>query len=916
MPIANSLINSVADEPLAQFVLHDAEQEAALHELTQLVAQLTRAPIAFISFIDREHQHIVSSVGFTAREIPRSHSLCETALQHPDVFVVLDASRDERFLAHPFVTGEPHARFYAGTAIRDANDTPIGLICAIDTVARDAFPPELAQLLRVISRQVMTQLGLRMHTKKLAEREQLLSAIFDAETECVKLIRPDGTLHFMSRSGLELIEASSLQAVQDMPVFDLVVPEARERIREVHLAALAGSIGTAEYQIVSLKGTRHWMEMRIAPIRNHAGVITGTLGVSRDMTVQIEAQASLRASEAQLAAAQARAHLGSWEVDFATGNTVWSAEMWRLHYLPQRGQAPDIDEYVQCVHPDDRAAFAALLRQSPDATEPAHFEYRTAPALGPMRYLAATVTVLRDDARRSVGQAGTALDITERKRADRRLRRLTESNAQGVLYWTVDGAVTYANDAFLGLVGYTREEMERGELRWTDITPAEHVANDQHALRELAATGLCTPYEKEYLRKDGGRVPVLLGAACFEDQPTEGVSFVLDLTEHKKLERHYLRAQRLESIGTLAGGIAHDLNNVLAPIMLAMELLRPELTSADSLSLLDHISESAERGANMVRQLLTFARGLEGKKLDVDMWTLVKSVQRIVDDTFLKSISMHTHVAPGLWTIHGDATQLHQLLLNLCVNARDAMPHGGTLRIRADNFVVDDAVLATHRELRHGSYVRVTVEDNGSGIPATIIDHVFDPFFSTKTVEKGTGLGLATSLAIAKSHGGYIYIDSGVGRGTTLAVYIPAKDAPITPTRLRPEAQFPQGRGELVLVVDDEDAIRHVTKSTLELFGYRALTAKNGNEAIQLFEQHQTEIALLLTDMMMSGLDGIETIRAIHRINPSLPVIATSGLDTPDRNGGIEALRVQHFLAKPFSVEQLLNALQSVFTRT
>ncbi len=273
---------------------------------------------------------------------------------------------------------------------------------------------------------------------------------------------------------------------------------------------------------------------------------------------------------------------------------------------------------------------------------------------------------------------GSGYDITERRQNEERFRRLFEANMLGVMFWSTRGEIHEANDAYLKIVGYSREDLVTGKVNWMEMTAPEYVERDEQALREVAATGVCQPFEKEFFRKDGSRVPVLVGGALLNESPEEGVSFVLDLTERKKLEQQFQRAQRMESIGTLAGGIAHDLNNVLSPIMMSLDLLQMKFTDPASKELIEMISGSAQHGADMVRQVLSFARGVEGRRMELQVSHLVRDIVKIANDTFLKSITLQPHLPQGLWTVLGDPTQLHQVLLNLCVNARDAMyPAGG-----------------------------------------------------------------------------------------------------------------------------------------------------------------------------------------------------------------------------------------------
>ncbi len=300
---------------------------------------------------------------------------------------------------------------------------------------------------------------------------------------------------------------------------------------------------------------------------------------------------------------------------------------------------------------------------------------------------------------------GVCTDITEQRRTEARFRRLVDSNVQGVFFWNTSGETTGANDAFLRMVGYTRDDLDAGRIRWAEMTPPELVEQDRRALSELAATGVCQPFEKEFIRRDGSRVPILAGPAMFEDNQNEGFCFVVDLSERKRLEQQFLRAQRVESIGTLAGGIAHDLNNILAPIMLSVGLLRSESDAPKTRAILKMVADSAQRGADMVGQVLSFARGLEGRKTEVQPKLLFKELEQIIKDTFPKNVQLRFSVPTDTWTLFGDPTQLHQILLNLCLNARDAMPDGGSLIISAANHILDEHCPKLDNQAKAGRYV-------------------------------------------------------------------------------------------------------------------------------------------------------------------------------------------------------------------
>lgn len=383
-----------------------------------------------------------------------------------------------------------------------------------------------------------------------------------------------------------------------------------------------------------------------------------------------------------------------------------------------------------------------------------------------------------------------------------------------------------------------------------------------------------------------------------------------DITQKKQLETQFFRAQRLESIGTLASGIAHDLNNVLAPILLTAQLLESQLSDERSKRLLPILVSNAKRGANLVKQVLSFTRGMEGDRTPLQIKHIIREIQQVIKETFPKTIEVSSHVSQNLWTVSGDATQLHQVLMNLCVNARDAIPGTGSLSISAENLLVDQNYVQMNIDAKVGAYVVISVADTGVGIAPEILDRIFEPFFTTKEVGKGTGLGLSTVLGIVKSHGGFVNVYSEVGKGSQFKIYIPAQQA--TETLEETEIDLPVGNGELILVVDDEGSIRDITKTSLESYNYNALTASDGIEAIALYAEYRDKISVVLTDMVMPTMDGVTTIRTLQKINPAVKIIAVSGLASSDKANLVFQMGVKAFLAKPYTAKQLLQTINNV----
>jgi PAS domain S-box-containing protein len=385
-----------------------------------------------------------------------------------------------------------------------------------------------------------------------------------------------------------------------------------------------------------------------------------------------------------------------------------------------------------------------------------------------------------------------------------------------------------------------------------------------------------------------------------------------DITEKKKLEAQFLRAQRMESIGTLAGGIAHDLNNVLTPVMLSVQMLNEKYTDEQSQKLLNILQKNTQRGADLIKQVLSFARGIEGERRAVQVGHLVSEIRKVAKETFPKSIEIKTDVSKDLWDIIGDATQLHQVLMNLCVNARDAMPDGGTLTISAKNVSIDEIYARMHIDARVGSYISISVSDTGTGIPPEIMDRIFDPFFTTKEQGKGTGLGLSTVLTIVKSHGGFIDVHSEVGIGTSFKVYLPSMAAAQNREEILTQPELQSGNGESILIVDDEASILDVTGDALEQSGYKVLTASDGVEAISLYVQNWEEIKVVLMDMMMPLMDGPACIHALRKINPNVKIVGVSGLTEKGRFEKNANIQMQAFLTKPYTSEILLKTICEV----
>jgi PAS domain S-box-containing protein len=533
-----------------------------------------------------------------------------------------------------------------------------------------------------------------------------------------------------------------------------------------------------------------------------------------------------------------------------------------------------------------------------------------------------SITSIRNAAGTITHYLAAVEDITARRQAEEERREqaaLLDIATDAIYVRTLDHIILYWNQGAERLYGWTRDEVLNRKstvLFSQDFRAIE--ASQKAMLQEGNWSG-----ERRHVSKAGKILTVFTRMTLVRDargQPHSIFSINTDITEKKQLETQFLRAQRLESLGALASGIAHDLNNVLAPIVMGAQLLRDTIQTDAGKRLVTTIESSARRGADIVKQVLTFARGIDGERVPLQPKHFLKDMATIAEETFPKNIVVDTDIAANLWPVIGDGTQLHQALMNLCVNARDAMPAGGTLTLRAANVMIDETFKITGDELtawmapdpKPGPKVCLSVIDTGMGIPAENLDKIFEPFFTTKAPGKGTGLGLSTVLGIARSHDGFVRIKTEEGKGTCFELYLPALPAAEVAVSHQGGVELPHGRGQLILVVDDESAVRDVTRRMLEKHDYKVLTAVEGGEAVGIFMQHHATIAAVVSDMVMPGMDGPTLVQLLKQIDPGVRIIGMSGLGDHFGANSHTPWGLPMFLTKPFTGEKLLIALREL----
>ena len=697
---------------------------------------------------------------------------------------------------------------------------------------------------------------------------------------------------------------------------DDIHPEDRAIAERALTDQLRGKKTDVDFRIVRPDGAIRWIREHASPVVDASGRVERIVGTMRDVTERRAIIDQLREGEERFRLLAKATYDAVWDWNLVT-ETVWWNEGYEQLFGHRHNEIDSPSKtWTDMIHPDDRdrviAGIDAIL--AGDAVDWAD-EYRFRRRDGTYVPVADRGEVLRDSAGKAVRMIGGMTDLTERKRAEEKLREqaaLLDQAKDAIIVRDLDHRILYWNKSAERYYGWTAADAigrSINELLYAD--PSAFLAATAQVLAQGEWNG-----EIEQFRRDGTPLIVEGRWTLLRDEkgrPKSVLAINTDVTERKKLEQQFLRAQRMESIGTLAGGIAHDLNNLLAPITMGVELLRRYEPNAKAKPIIDNIERSARRGSDLVKQVLSFARGVEGARVAMQVRHVVREIESIVENTFPKNIIVETYLPDALWLVTGDPTQLNQILLNLCVNARDAMPNGGTLTLRADNTDIDEQYAVMNRGVSPGRYVALSVTDTGIGMPREVIDRIFDPFFTTKEIGKGTGLGLSTVLGIVRSHGGFVNVYSEPGKGSTFKVYLPAQEGAAAGDPVQSEAEkFPRGNGELILIVDDEASILDITKQTLEAFGYRVITAEDGAQAIGQFALARDQVAVVLTDMMMPVMDGPSLIVALKRIDPQVRIIAASGLNANGNVAKAANVGVKHFLPKPYSADTLLTTLRQV----
>ncbi|KAB8319944.1 PAS domain S-box protein [Tolypothrix campylonemoides VB511288] len=745
----------------------------------------------------------------------------------------------------------------------------------------------------------------------LQESEERFRTMADTAPVMIWMAGIDQFCHYLNKGWLEFTGRTLEQEIGDGWT-ELVHPDDLQLCLETYTTAFdARRSFTMEYRLKRFDGEYRWLLDTGTPRFHSDGSFAGYIGSCIDITQQKLTLEALQDSEARLRLALEAVHMVNWDWNITTNTVVHHNRLEPGSALPLGCYEHTFEDFLDGVYSEDRDRVLAAITDAIENRTDYEAEFRLVSPDGALHWIENKGQVYYDETGRAVRMVGVAMDITERILAEQKIREQAawlDVATDAIVVQDLENKIVFWNRSAERLYGWKAKDVlgkNANELLYKKAS-----SQLQETLSQVNLVGDWYG-ELNQVRKDGKEVIVETRWTLVRDQhgnPKSILTVNTDITAKKQLQAQFLRAQRLESLGTLASGIAHDLNNILAPMLMSAQLLRMTISDERSQQFLQTLETNAQRGAALVKQVLSFARGVEGKRTILQLRHLILEIEQFAKQTFPKSIEFCTNIAPNLWTVCGDATQLHQLLMNLVINARDAMLNGGVLSISAENFFVDENYARMNLDATVGSHIMISVRDTGIGMSAEVLDRIFEPFFTTKEVGKGSGLGLSTVLGIMKSHSGFISVSSSVGKGTEFQVFLKAVLENETPPA--ETLQLPVGNGELILVVDDEAEIREITKITLESYNYKVLTACDGIEALALYAQHREEIKVVFVDMMMPVMDGLTTIRALLKMNPCVKIIAASGLS--DNKQRTQALKVETFLPKPYTVKQLLHALYKI----
>ncbi|MDP9206026.1 MAG: PAS domain S-box protein [Gemmatimonadota bacterium] len=931
MPSSQALASPARLAALHKTGLLDTSEAENFDAFTRLAAQILGVPTVVMSLVDSNRQYFKSTAscngGVSTEWNPLVACLCRDVVASGKPLVLRDAQTDPTLSERA-----KNVRAFAGLPLMTDDGNVVGALSALDHSPRDWSDKDIAVLTAIgagiqseIQRRISDRAARDMQLRLMADRtlahavqQQMPVGVIVAEIPSGRLVSVNAQMTAIFRKSFK--PAPDLESYHELvgfhedgtPYTPLEWPLARTIITRER-------VGGEEIRIERGDATDGFIRMSSGPVVDNAGEVVAAVAIVVDITDQRKAESAVRVTDERFrfVARATTDVIRDW--DIKTNALVWNDSVETVFGHKQNEIYPEIQWWRDHIHPDDRDRILAGVQDVVDhggTNWSDQYRYRRADD--------SYVNVLdrgyiaRDSAGGATRMIGAMTDITERSRSEAAIRfqaQLLNAVQQAVVATDPDGIVIFWNKFAELLYGWTADEAVGRMIQ--ELTPSPFLREHGAEIIERGAAGGSWTGEFLVQGKSGKAFPALLTTSPVRDASGRVLGFVtvsIDLTERRNLEEQFRQSQKMDAVGRLAGGIAHDFNNLLTVIRLNTEIIMEGFDPTDPRSEdVKQIRSAAERASALTRQLLAFSRKQILQSRVLDMNTVVGNVEPMLRRLIGEDITITTTCSARGYLV-ADPGQLEQVLMNLVVNARDAMPQGGRITIETRNVELDEQYTSEHAPVVAGRYLMLAVGDNGIGMTRDTKEHAFDPFFTTKEAGKGTGLGLATVYGIVKQSGGYVWIYSEPDLGTTLKLYFPEVSAAAAFATSEPRAASPESKrgSETILLVEDEAAVRGLTSRILEKQGYRVMAAQHGREAMEIASREEGHIDLVLTDVVMPGMNGRGLVERLTGIRPRIKSLYMSGYTDDDiiRRGFIEPSR--SFLQKPFTSDGLLQTVRKV----
>ncbi|HEX5678607.1 MAG TPA: PAS domain-containing protein [Alcanivorax sp.] len=903
-------------ESLARYNILDSAPEPEYDDIVQRAAELCDCPIATITLVDWRRQWFKASLGLDVPETERGIALCDHTIRGTGLLVIPDTLLDERFIDNPVVAAPDGIRFYAGAPLVSSDNQVLGTLCVMDYRPR-ALSDAQVNYLRLLADQVMMHLELRRQNLRLREtveeqeRAQRLTGIAGRLAR-VGAWSVDVTSREVTMSP-EILALHGLGSATRLTLDDCLNfygPEDKPKIQALFSACVNEGVAyDEELQVLNTSGQSFWVRALGEPVFNQDGRVIRVDGAFQDISEQRLAAGALREEKVRFEAAARATADAIWDWNTATDRLWWSEGMQTLFGYSAADLEHDSRSWTTRIYPDDkRRVLTDIERVIYSQQQKWEAEYRFMRKDGSVAYVSDRGYVIRDENGDALRMVGGMSDVTERRQFLANLARqaaLLDQSSDAIMVLDLERRITYWNRAAEAIYGWRQDQALGRRI--------DEVLGEDPSLLEAAARSLLDNGQwagsLSGRNADGERVISEARWSLVGDdhgEPEAVLAINTDITERLALEEQLQQSQRLEAVGQLTGGVAHDFNNLLTVILGNSELLEEQLEDTpllrDSARL---IRGAAERAAELTRRLLAFARRQPLSPEIVDVNDLINGLTPLLRPSLHEQVTFDIVSCASPWPAFIDPGQLESAILNLCINARDAMSGNGCIVLETANVTLDSDYAKRHSEVVAGDYIQVVVSDTGEGIPAAALKRVFEPFFTTKPKGKGTGLGLSMVYGFVKQSRGHIKIYSEPGEGTTVKLYLPRADRederpaapPVSPVRF-------SNRAETVLLVEDDDAVRDQAARQLQDLGYRVISASDGEAALAMLQEQ--DVDLLFTDVIMpGGPNGPELARLARQRRPGLPVLYTSGYT---ENAIVHQGRLDpgvHLLEKPYHRDEL-----------